>query len=93
MALLRTIVGEVREIDPAPFLDAAHLLYEGPWVAERYAAVGEFIERQSDDVYPVTRAIIAGGKKPAAVEAFQAGYRLAELQRIAEGTWQSSMPS
>lgn len=37
--------GAVVEIDFEPFREAARLLYEGPWVAERYAAVGDFIGR------------------------------------------------
>jgi allophanate hydrolase len=68
------------EIDLAPFLEAARLLYEGPWVAERYAAVGEFIDRHPKNVHPVTRKIITGGKKSSAVDAFRAFYRLAELR-------------
>jgi allophanate hydrolase len=68
------------EIDLAPFLQTARLLYEGPWVAERFAAVGAFITAHPDDVHPVTRAIIAGGDQPTAVDAFRAFYRLAELK-------------
>ena len=54
----------VVEIDFAPFLETAKLLYEGPWVAERWAAVGDFIAAHPDDVHPVTRAIIETGMKP-----------------------------
>ncbi len=42
---LEDLGGSRIEIDFAPFLDAARLLYEGPWVAERYAAVGRFWRR------------------------------------------------
>ena len=28
-----------------PFVETARLLYEGPWVAERYAAIRSFIEK------------------------------------------------
>jgi allophanate hydrolase len=75
------------EIDFAPFLDAARLLYEGPWVAERYAAVGAFLERHPAALYPVTRQIIAGGRTPPAYEAFQAQYRLLALKRASEAAW------
>jgi allophanate hydrolase len=68
------------EIDLSPFLEAARLLYEGPWVAERYAAVGEFIDRYPKKVHPVTRKIITRGKKSSAADAFRAFYRLAELR-------------
>jgi allophanate hydrolase len=77
---LRQIGGEAVEIDLAPFLETARLLYEGPWVAERYAAVGEFIEAHAESVLPVTRAIIEGGKAPSAVDAFRGLYRLKALQ-------------
>jgi allophanate hydrolase len=68
------------EVDFAPFLETARLLYEGPWVAERWAAVGEFIAQHPDDVHPVTRTIIAAGASVSAADAFRASYRLAELR-------------
>jgi allophanate hydrolase len=46
MALLKSLGGAAVEIDSAPFLEAAALLYEGPWVAERLAALREFFERR-----------------------------------------------
>jgi allophanate hydrolase len=49
-------------------------------VAERYAAVGEFIEAHPDSVHPVTQSIILGGKAPSAVDAFRGLYRLRSLQ-------------
>jgi allophanate hydrolase len=75
------------EIDFEPFLATARLLYEGPWVAERYCAVGDFLEQHPQSVYPVTRQIISGGKQPAAADAFRAQYRLMELRRAAEEAW------
>jgi len=75
------------EIDFAPFLAAARLLYEGPWVAERYVAIGDFIGKRPDALHPVTRQIIAGGAKPTAAECFSAQYRLQALLREAEPVW------
>jgi allophanate hydrolase len=75
------------EIDFGPFLDAARLLYEGPWIAERHAAVGKFIDAHTDAVLPVTAKIVAGGKRFSAVEAFEAGYRLKALKRASEAAW------
>ena len=72
------------EIDFEPFYAAARLLYEGPWVAERYAAARALLDRDPDALHPVTRAIISGGATPKAVEAFEAMYRLADLKRAAE---------
>ncbi|MDD3519297.1 MAG: allophanate hydrolase [Chromatiales bacterium] len=75
------------EIDCAPFLDAARLLYEGPWVAERHAAIRDFIERDADALLPVTRGIIEPAHELSAVAAFEAQYRLAALARAAEPIW------
>jgi allophanate hydrolase len=54
---------EIVEIDLDPFLAAARLLYDGALVAERYAAVGEFVDSRPDAVDPTVRAIVspAGG--------------------------------
>lgn len=76
--------GEPMRIDHAPFLEAADLLYDGPWLAERYAAVGCFLERHPDALLPVTRRVIAGGNNLSAVDCFRAQYRLATLKREAE---------
>jgi len=73
-----------REIDLSPFLATARLLYEGPWVAERYLAVKDLLERDAAAIHPVTREIIAGKPLPSSADAFAARYRLAELARAAQ---------
>ena len=73
-------LGRVVEVDLTPFLETARLLYEGPWLAERWVAVGDFIAQHPKAVHPVTRKIISAGKKPSAADAFRAFYRLAELR-------------
>ncbi len=75
------------EIDFAPFLEAARLLYEGPWVAERYAAVGTFLDANPAAGVAVTRSIIQAAKTQSAVAAFQGQYRLMALKRAAEQVW------
>ena len=75
------------EIDFSPFLKAALLLYEGPWVAERYVAIRAFIDQRPQSLFPVTRGIIAGGAKPSAADCFAAVYRLKELIRESEPVW------
>ncbi len=42
---IESLGGSLVQVDFDPFLEAGRLLYGGPWVAERYAAVGDFIER------------------------------------------------
>lgn len=75
----------VVEIDVAPFLEAARLLYEGPWVAERQLAFGEALD-EHPAVDPTVRAIVAGGAATA-VDAFRGLHRLAELDRETQATW------
>ena len=70
-------------VDVEPFIQAGALLYAGPWVAERYAAVGEFITRHPEAADPVVREIIARGVDYSAVDAFRGLYRLGELRRAA----------
>jgi allophanate hydrolase len=81
--------GTLVEIDIEPFYETARLLYEGPWVAERYAAVESLIASSPEAMHPVTREIILGGARPSAVAAFKAFYRLEELRRTAERTFDS----
>ena len=76
------------EVDPEPFLAVGKLLYEGPWLAERVVAVGEFIDSHPDMVFPVTRQVIENGKKPTAVDCFQAQHQLEELRRIARSCFE-----
>lgn len=61
-------IAEVVEVDIAPLLDAATLLYDGAVVAERYAAVGEFLERGPAGADPTVASIVLGAKRPAAHE-------------------------
>jgi allophanate hydrolase len=82
---LKALGGTAVEIDYAPFRDAAGLLYGGPWVAERTAAVGAFIEAADDTagIWPVTRDIVMAGRDYSAVDAFEGQYELAELKASA----------
>lgn len=70
-----------KEIDFAPFDEIAKLLYEGPWVAERYIATQPLIDEQPEAVFPVVRDIIAPGGKPPATSLFKAQYRINDLKQ------------
>ena len=85
---LHALGGVPVTIDLAPFLETARLLYEGPWVAERYLATEALITTHPDALLPVTRQIIGGGAEPRATDAFRAQYRLAALKRDTARTWQ-----
>ncbi|MEJ6122246.1 allophanate hydrolase [Vibrio sp. 2-Bac 85] len=67
---------EIVNINFQPFLDAAKLLYEGPWVAERYAAIEDFFKADPKQCLPVIETIIGGATAYTAVDTFKAMYRL-----------------
>lgn len=79
-ALGATLVG----FDLEPFYETARLLYEGPWVAERYLVIRNLLASSPDAIHPVTREITAGGARLTAADTFAALYRLQALRRIAE---------
>jgi len=72
------------EIPYAVLAEAAALLYQGPWVAERRAAVGPFFEQRPAAIHPVVKGILAGADRFSAVDTFEAHYRLQALTREAE---------
>jgi allophanate hydrolase len=75
------------EIDLDPFLATARLLYEGPWLAERYAALEDLLRRDPEALHPVTRKVIDAGRSIDAVAAFRGQYRLMELRRATAAVW------
>ncbi|MCJ9701598.1 MULTISPECIES: allophanate hydrolase [unclassified Bradyrhizobium] len=75
------------EFDLEPFYETARLLYEGPWVAERYLVIKDLLASAPDTIHPVTREITAAGARLTAAETFSALYRLQGLRKIAERTF------
>jgi len=88
-ALARLVAagGTPVQVDIGPLLKTAQLLYTGPWIAERTAALQEFLGRSPGAVHPVVRAIIAAGSGISAVQAFRGQYELQALAREAESLW------
>jgi allophanate hydrolase len=85
-ALLRwTALGATLvEFDLEPFYETARLLYEGPWVAERYLVIRNLLASSPESIHPVTREIIIAGQRLSAADTFAALYRLQALRKIAE---------
>jgi allophanate hydrolase len=81
IARLTTLGATIVEMDFEPLHTVARLLYEGPWVAERYAATKPLIETHPEVFHPTTLKIIGGAKGLTAVSAFEATYKLADLKR------------
>ena len=86
-AALALLPGRPAEIDLGPFFAAAALLYDGAWVAERYAAIRDFIEAKPEALHRVTRMIIEGATRFSAADAFDGIYRLAELAAATRDVW------
>jgi allophanate hydrolase len=75
------------EIDAGEFLQLARLLYDGPWVAERSAALRSIITSRPDILHETTRAILQGGLDRLTVDAFDAFHLLARTRRKAACLW------
>ncbi|GLH78685.1 allophanate hydrolase [Bradyrhizobium sp. SSBR45G] len=78
---------ELVEFDLEPFYETARLLYEGPWVAERYLVIRDLLASDPDAIHPVTREITIGGARGSAADTFAALYRLQALRKVAERTF------
>lgn len=81
-------IGEVVEIDFQPFLEAAALLYGGPWIAERYAGIRHFIEAHPEQLHPVIGQVLSSAQDKSAVDAFAALHRLQSLKRKTQSVLQ-----
>ena len=75
------------EFDFGPFREAAEMLYNGPWMAERDLAVGDFIRARPASVIEVTRNAIMSASRFSAADAFKAYYRIKELRVSTRATW------
>jgi allophanate hydrolase len=87
IARLQRLGGVPVDIDLEPFSEAARLLYEGPWVAERFLVIESLLRSNPAAILPVTRGIIEGGSRVSGADAFRAQYRLQALRRICEQIW------
>ncbi|RKF50278.1 allophanate hydrolase [Paraburkholderia fungorum] len=92
-AALDTLASHLR-LDPAPIdfqplKQVAALLYDGPWVAERRAALGAFFDTHREAIDPVVAAVIGKADRYSAADAFNGQYALADLKRHAEQLFES----
>ena len=77
---LRQLGLPIKEIDASFFQKAAKILYEGPYIAERWSALGDFVEQHPQDIFPVTKAILEHGKG----EQYSAAALFATLTQLEE---------
>ena len=79
---------EAVEIDFEPIANSALLLYQGPWVPERVAALQGFLEKHPNALLPVIATIFKGAGEYSAANAFADGHRLAGLVRQSAAEWE-----
>lgn len=75
---------KIEYIDYSLFEKAAAILYEGPWIAERWAALGEFVNSHEGQLYPVTEKILRSGDALDAAALFKAVHKLKAYQMEAK---------
>ena len=80
----RSLGATLVSFDLEPFYETARLLYEGPWVTERYLVIRNLLASSPDAIHPVTREITIPGSRLSAADTFSALYRLQTLRRTAE---------
>jgi len=90
LAHAHKVASQVVTFDPSSFLDAAALLYQGPWIAERWHAVAPFLGEAGldhPDLDPAVRAVLRGASGVSGPEVFAGLDRLAAVRRAGEGLW------
>ena len=80
----RALGAALVEFDLEPLYETARLLYEGPWLAERYLVLRDLLASAPDAIHPVTREIASAGVRLSAADTFAALYRLQALRKTAE---------
>jgi allophanate hydrolase len=85
---LEALGGRAVSIEFAPFAEVGQLLYDGPWVAERLAAIESFVADAAAAMYPITRQIISRGALYSAVDTFRALHRLESLRSQTQTVWE-----
>jgi allophanate hydrolase len=90
VAAMIDLGGTAVEFDYAPFARVAGMLYKGPWVAERLAAMRDFLAGNPHDLDPTVKTIVRGAERFSAVDTFEAAYELEALRRKTEEVWQCS---
>lgn len=89
LAGLERLGARLQPIDLEPFLEIGRSMFEGPWIAERAAAFGDFVEANAADVLPLTRKLVERARAWSAADAFAAVYRQRDIRATARGIFKS----
>ena len=84
---LEALAGAAAPVDFGPMFAVAALLYDGPWVAERYAAIRPVMETRPGILHPTTRAVIGAAARYSAADTFAGLYNLTALRQAADAVW------
>lgn len=84
---LESFGGRKVEVDYTPFTEINDLVFKGPWLAERYGALQRFVDERPDELFPITRDILVGGRSISGAEVFAAQQRLNVLKRQVAKLW------
>ncbi|HEX8630972.1 MAG TPA: allophanate hydrolase [Catenuloplanes sp.] len=87
LSRLAGVAARVVPVDVGAFLEAARLLYGGPWIAERWAAFGGHLAGGDPTLDPIVRQIVTAGRDVGGPAVFAALDRLATLRRRTELIW------
>ena len=74
---------EVIAFDFEPFLEAGKLLFDGPFLADRYASIGLFLEEHQNDVLDSTFNVVSQSKRWSAHDVFSAFNKVKQLKAYA----------
>jgi allophanate hydrolase len=84
---MRGLGAGIIAFDYRPFQDIGTLLYEGPWLAERLAGIGNFVDSHPNDLDPTVRTLLERAHRHSASDAFAGMHRLRELRRRTDAEW------
>jgi len=82
--LLESLGAKRLDAEWTPFREAADLLYDGPWLAERDAAFGDFVRAHPEAVDPTVATLLAGAASISGADVFRGLHALAGLRRRAD---------
>ena len=81
VAQIEALGGQKIQIDFGIFRAAATLQDSGPWIAEQYAVLRQFIESHGEKMHREVRSMLENGRTFAAADIFAAEYKLRDLRR------------
>jgi len=84
---MRGLGAGIAAFDYRPFQEIGALLYDGPWLAERLAGIGAFVDQHPQDLDPTVRTLLERAHRHSAADAFAGMHRLRELRRRTDTEW------